>query len=257
MNAKQEDDEVVLQIVYVFYQMIFHKATREVIIKQTQAPAYLIDLMHDKNTEIRKVCDQTLDIIMEYDEEWAKKIQEEKFRWHNSQWLEMIENRMPMEDNDSLLYDEDGLMDGDPLDRPDLFYGRPGYDDPVTLMSREGAMTPEYMMEETDDYGMYNGQAYLSPAGHPANAYGMGQYKGYPDEGMGYLTEEAASMGTWGHLIDDEPDQGPFGASQEQIPRPSSRYGRPVSPAYTGTDVYGRPVSRMRSNYDEMQYGYR
>lgn len=29
-----------------------------------EAPAYLIDLMHDKNTEIRKVCDQTLDIIM-------------------------------------------------------------------------------------------------------------------------------------------------------------------------------------------------
>ena len=35
-TAKQEDDEVVLQIVYVFYQMIFHKATREVIIKQTR-----------------------------------------------------------------------------------------------------------------------------------------------------------------------------------------------------------------------------
>ena len=61
--AKQEDDETVLQIVYVFYQMIFHESTREVIIKQTQAPAYLIDLMHDKNTEIRKVCDNTLDII--------------------------------------------------------------------------------------------------------------------------------------------------------------------------------------------------
>ena len=36
LTAKQEDDEVVLQIVYVFYQMIFHKATREVIIKQTR-----------------------------------------------------------------------------------------------------------------------------------------------------------------------------------------------------------------------------
>ena len=61
--AKQEDDETVLQIVYVFYQMIFHESTRDVIIKKTQAPAYLIDLMHDKNTEIRKVCDNTLDII--------------------------------------------------------------------------------------------------------------------------------------------------------------------------------------------------
>lgn len=28
-----------------------------------EAPAYLIDLMHDKNNEIRKVCDNTLDII--------------------------------------------------------------------------------------------------------------------------------------------------------------------------------------------------
>ncbi len=63
LPAKQEDDEMVLQIVYVFYQMIFHQVTREVIIKQTQAPAYLIDLMHDKNAEIRKVCDNTLDII--------------------------------------------------------------------------------------------------------------------------------------------------------------------------------------------------
>ena len=61
--AKQEDDEMVLQIVYVFYQMIFHQSTREVIIKETQAPAYLIDLMHDKNPEVRKVCDGTLDII--------------------------------------------------------------------------------------------------------------------------------------------------------------------------------------------------
>jgi hypothetical protein len=36
LNAKQEDDEIVLQIVYVFYQMIFHKSTREVIIKRTR-----------------------------------------------------------------------------------------------------------------------------------------------------------------------------------------------------------------------------
>lgn len=34
--AKQEDDEMVCQIVYVFYQMIFHESTREVIIKDTR-----------------------------------------------------------------------------------------------------------------------------------------------------------------------------------------------------------------------------
>lgn len=35
-SAKQEDDEFVCQIVYVFYQMVFHKATRDVIVKDTR-----------------------------------------------------------------------------------------------------------------------------------------------------------------------------------------------------------------------------
>lgn len=180
----------------------------------------------------------------------------------------MIENRVPMEDSEGLMYGDDAFMDGDPLDRPDLFYGHPGYDDPVTLMSREGAMSPDYMMEDPGEYGMYNGEAYLNPAGHPVSPYAMAQYQGYPDEGIGYLTAEEAAMGTWGHLIDDEPDpQGPYGPPQGQIARPSSRYGRPVSPGYAEaygaelvepeTDMYGRPVSRMRSSYEEMQYGYR
>lgn len=62
-TAKQEDDEVVLQIVYVFYQLTRHETTRPEVISTTEVPAYLIDLMHDKNTEIRRVCDTTLDII--------------------------------------------------------------------------------------------------------------------------------------------------------------------------------------------------
>uniref|UniRef100_A0A671P8B8 Kinesin-associated protein 3-like n=1 Tax=Sinocyclocheilus anshuiensis TaxID=1608454 RepID=A0A671P8B8_9TELE len=122
LNAQQEDDEFVCQIIYVFYQMVFHQATRDVIIKDTQAPAYLIDLMHDKNVEIRQVCDNTLDIIAEYDEEWGKKIQSEKFRWHNSQWLEMVESRQ-MEDAEPYLYGDDP----DALEQPDLFYSTAKY----------------------------------------------------------------------------------------------------------------------------------
>uniref|UniRef100_A0A672ZXP8 Kinesin-associated protein 3a n=1 Tax=Sphaeramia orbicularis TaxID=375764 RepID=A0A672ZXP8_9TELE len=125
LNAQQEDDEFVCQIVYVFYQMVFHKATRDVIVKDTQAPAYLIDLMHDNNAEIRKVCDNTLDIIAEYDEEWGKKIQMEKFRWYNGQWLEMVENRQMDEDGDDFLYGDDAepfTVHEDVLERPDLFY---------------------------------------------------------------------------------------------------------------------------------------
>lgn len=93
LKAKQEDDEMVLQIVFVFYQMARHNLTREYLIHETEAPAYLIDLMHDKNNEIRKLCDACLDVIKECNEEWASRIKLEKFRWHNSQWLEMVESQ--------------------------------------------------------------------------------------------------------------------------------------------------------------------
>ncbi|NWH56589.1 KIFA3 protein, partial [Geococcyx californianus] len=171
LNAQQEDDEFVCQIIYVFYQMVFHQATRDVIIKEThiflkikhllielqpsliffpEAPAYLIDLMHDKNAEIRKVCDNTLDIIAEYDEEWAKKIQSEKFRWHNSQWLEMVESRQ-MDDSEQYLYGDDPIEpyihEGDILERPDLYYNADG------LIAPDGAMSPDFF----SDYHLQNG----------------------------------------------------------------------------------------------------
>uniref|UniRef100_A0A8C1CSI0 Kinesin-associated protein 3a n=1 Tax=Cyprinus carpio carpio TaxID=630221 RepID=A0A8C1CSI0_CYPCA len=188
LNAQQEDDEFVCQIVYVFYQMVFHQATRDVIIKETQAPAYLIDLMHDKNAEIRKVCDNTLDIIAEYDVEWGKKIQSEKFRWHNSQWLEMVENRQ-MDEAEPFMYGDDGepyLQNGDILERSDLFYSADG------IIPVDGAISPEFFTDFqngdllgpqgfpgsslTDGYG----QIGVTPA-RPATAYGF-----RPDEQFYY-----------------------------------------------------------------------
>nr|XP_020480748.1 kinesin-associated protein 3-like isoform X2 [Monopterus albus] len=146
LNAKQEDDEFVCQIVYVFYQMVFHQATRDVIIKDTQAPAYLIDLMHDKNTEIRKVCDNTLDIIAEYDEEWGRKIQSEKFRFHNNQWLVMAESRQ-----------DDGITPADGSGSPDFF------SDPL-------AQNGDF--DNTGDNNDLFDQTSSSP-GRPATAYGF------------------------------------------------------------------------------------
>ena len=56
LKAKQEDDEIVLQIVYVFQKLVFLEATRHAIVEQRQAISYLVDLMHDKNPTIRSVC---------------------------------------------------------------------------------------------------------------------------------------------------------------------------------------------------------
>ncbi|XP_071575709.1 kinesin-associated protein 3 isoform X4 [Temnothorax nylanderi] len=111
LKAKQEDDEMVLQIIYVFYQIAKHDSTRDYLIRETgnEAPGYLIDLMHDKNPAIRKVCDTCLDVIAMCDKNWAARIKVEKFRSHNQQWLEMVEsigtdsiNHMLPDDDDSL-----------------------------------------------------------------------------------------------------------------------------------------------------------
>ncbi|XP_058806309.1 kinesin-associated protein 3 isoform X2 [Phymastichus coffea] len=115
LKAKQEDDEMVLQIIYVFYQVSKHESTRHYLIRETgnEAPAYLIDLMHDKNPAIRKICDACLDVIALCDEDWAARIKVEKFRSHNQQWLDMVESinvdtmassfTIQDEDDDSLL----------------------------------------------------------------------------------------------------------------------------------------------------------
>ncbi|XP_051926084.1 kinesin-associated protein 3a [Hippocampus zosterae] len=194
LNAQQEDDEFVCQIVYVFYQMVFHKATRDVIIKDTQAPTYLIDLMHDSNAEIRKVCDNTLDIIAEYDDEWGKRIQNEKFRWYNCQWLEMVENRQLDETGESLLYGDDGdpfMENGDILERPDFLYSADG------ILSTDGAVSPEFYANfKNGELGpSYPGSlcddfAASAPADRPVSAYGF-----RPDEQL--FNYAASSQLTW------------------------------------------------------------
>uniref|UniRef100_A0A672MPQ3 Kinesin-associated protein 3-like n=1 Tax=Sinocyclocheilus grahami TaxID=75366 RepID=A0A672MPQ3_SINGR len=125
-----------------------------------EAPAYLIDLMHDKNLEIRQVCDNTLDIIAEYDEEWGKKIQSEKFRWHNSQWLEMVESRQ-MEDAEPYLYGNDP----DALEQPDLFYSTDG------MMAPEPGLSPDFYSQFHSQNGDFN--ACDGADGRPATAYGF------------------------------------------------------------------------------------
>lgn len=64
--------------------------------------------------------------MQEFDEEWSVKIKLEKFRWHNSQWLEMVESQQ-MEEADGVMYGDESyspyIQESDILDRPDLFYG--------------------------------------------------------------------------------------------------------------------------------------
>uniref|UniRef100_A0A182W502 Kinesin-associated protein 3 n=1 Tax=Anopheles minimus TaxID=112268 RepID=A0A182W502_9DIPT len=159
LKAKQEDDEMVLQIVFVFQQVLRHESTRCYMIKDTESPAYLIDLMHDKNEEIRRVCDVCLDIIAITDSEWASRITLEKFRNHNSQWLSMVDSQEaaddiqtygPIEDDEADLptyltseyLDQLYLLGGDTNDDNDCNKHRSGssmsnYSRPVSRYSRD------------------------------------------------------------------------------------------------------------------------
>ncbi|KAG2461296.1 KIFA3 protein, partial [Polypterus senegalus] len=195
------EDDLVLEVVIMIGTVSMDPSCATMLAKSgiipaliellNEAPAYLIDLMHDKNSEIRKVCDNTLDIIAEYDEEWAKKIQSEKFRWHNSQWLEMVENRQ-MDENECLIYGEDGIEpyihEGDILERPDLFYNADG------MIPSDGAISPAFFSEFRVQNGDILGQhpfvgsiamdGFGQPAGvpqRPTTAYG---YR--PDEPFYY-----------------------------------------------------------------------
>lgn len=72
-------------------------------------------------------------IFQEYDEEWGSKIQREKFRLHNNQWLEMVENRQ-VDESDPYPYDND--------DRIDLFYSAGMH----VLAHKEHCQSSEYFI---------------------------------------------------------------------------------------------------------------
>eukprot|EP00286_Rhodomonas_abbreviata_P029278 CAMPEP_0181300704 /NCGR_PEP_ID=MMETSP1101-20121128/7032_1 /TAXON_ID=46948 /ORGANISM="Rhodomonas abbreviata, Strain Caron Lab Isolate" /LENGTH=749 /DNA_ID=CAMNT_0023405959 /DNA_START=219 /DNA_END=2465 /DNA_ORIENTATION=+ len=91
MADKQEDDEIVLQITYTFFRCLQHQSTRDVLLNHTQVVSYFVDLLYDKNEEIRKMADQTLDVVMEFDAEWARQIRLRKFQIYNAEWLQAVE----------------------------------------------------------------------------------------------------------------------------------------------------------------------
>lgn len=159
LKAKQEDDEMVLQIVFVFQQILCHDSTRHYMIGETESPAYLIDLMHDKNPEIRKVCDFCLDVIAAADGEWASRIKLEKFRSHNAQWMNMVETQQELDDTASY-YNSLGDEDDE--------YGN---ELPAYLTS---SFLDECMLyqEETPTTGSGGGSGHSSGGGRPMSSRG-------------------------------------------------------------------------------------
>ncbi len=146
LKAKQEDDEMVLQVVFVFHVLCSHEETRRSVIRDSDAVAYLIDLMHDKNVEVQRVCDATLDVIAQIDDNWADRVQREKFQFHNAQWLEVIRAQAQQSASAVLRENQEHDDDGSGSGINGLFYS--------DLMDADDF---EQLVREPDDFDSASG----------------------------------------------------------------------------------------------------
>ncbi|CAI8055976.1 Kinesin-associated protein 3 [Geodia barretti] len=129
LKERQEEDELVLQIVYVFYYLVLHQATRQTVLSTSQAPEYLLELMSDKNKAVSDLCIKTLDIIAEEDSELGQRVKTNRFRWHNCNWLEIVTGESLYEEEDEEEEEDEDYLDllrsAAELDEPDYFYSSP------------------------------------------------------------------------------------------------------------------------------------
>jgi hypothetical protein len=97
LEEKQEDDEMVMQIMFSFYKLLLSKSTRENILHETKVVNYLMELLQDQNPRIKKMADEILALVQEIDEEWKEEIKLKRFQIHNQEWLEQVANNVSEE----------------------------------------------------------------------------------------------------------------------------------------------------------------
>jgi len=62
------------------------------MLEQTQIVNVVLELFNDKNPVIRKLVEQTLDLVQLHDEMWKQEIKTKKFQMHNEVYLELMES---------------------------------------------------------------------------------------------------------------------------------------------------------------------
>ena len=127
LGSKQEDDEMVQQILNTFFKFLFFAPTRDIVLHQTQMVSIVLELLSDKNPNIRVLVNAILDYVQIHDDNWKQEIKAKRFQVHNSiycQMMEEYEKQYPIADQNDPMYDmyyydqqqngygyEDGLED--------------------------------------------------------------------------------------------------------------------------------------------------
>ena len=97
LEEKQEDDEMVMQIMFAFNKLLLSRSTREGILHETKVVNYLMELLQDQNPRIKKMADEILALVQEFDDEWKEEIKLKRFQIHNQEWLEQVANTVSEE----------------------------------------------------------------------------------------------------------------------------------------------------------------
>lgn len=115
LGVKQEDDEMVQQILNTFFKFLFFRPTRDIVLHQTQMILVVLELLSDKNPNIKSLVNAILDYVQLHDEMWKNEIKIRRFQAHNSVYLEIMEEydkQYPIDEEglegayDDLYYDE-------------------------------------------------------------------------------------------------------------------------------------------------------
>ena len=137
-----------LEIVNCFGKFFEFEVTRNVTLQNTQAVFYLIELLKDECEAIRTAADHALDVVYDFDEQWAVKIRRMRFEAHNKEWLEAVRGGGVDDDarfNDRAFSHEERYNDSD-YDDDDGFGGNARgqytnglvYDDPERYYDEDG-----------------------------------------------------------------------------------------------------------------------
>jgi len=177
ITEKQEDDEIVLQILHTFYHMLHATELRFALLQQTQLVIYLLDLLQDMNEDIQRAADLCINVVVESDETWAPQIRQRKFQMYNKEWLEVVDEDEAEEYRDAVALNNAmaSLHMNQPLDvaaLDDAHYDECGdnigsmqahcYIDPVAAQDLPDRGTSTYAMEHfyrSHDDGHYGTDA--------------------------------------------------------------------------------------------------
>ena len=81
---------MVQQILNTFFKLLFFGFTREIVLYQTQMVSIVLELLSDKNPNIRILVNAILDYVQQHDDTWRQEIKTKRFYNHNQVFLQLL-----------------------------------------------------------------------------------------------------------------------------------------------------------------------